>query len=204
LERSDMAYIRPKVGRQGYPDDVFVASASHTAWYASLSWLDWLTVVGFALTLVGLYMAWHQAREATNAANAARRAVQRTQEQIRTKQLMVLVPQLTWIANEVDWAIERENFDVVRRFLTSWRNHAGNVHGILMAQAPNESEILMALMASISMAKIADGILFKNEKSTRKDCMKAREAIISAIDQLNPWLGRNSTEAANWVGENGT
>jgi hypothetical protein len=181
---------------------VFVAFASHPPWYASLKWGDWLTVVGFLLTLVGLYLTWRQAREASNAANAARRAVQRTQEQIRTKQLMVLVPQLTWIANEVDWAIERESFDVVRRFLTSWRHQAGNVHGILMEQAPNESDILKALMASISMASITDGVLFKQDKSTRKDCMRVREAIKSAIDQLNPWLGKNSTEAANWVGGN--
>jgi hypothetical protein len=183
---------------------VIAASASHLPWYASISWVDWLAIVGFVLTLAGLYVTWRQAREATSAASAASRAAQRTQEQIRTKQLMVLVPQLTWIANEVDWAIEREGFDVVRRFLNSWRHQAGNVHGILMTQAPNEGDILKALMASISMAAITDGVLFKQEKSTRKDCMRAREAIRSAIDQLTPWLGKNSTEALNWVGENGT
>jgi hypothetical protein len=183
---------------------VFLAIASHPPWYASLGWVYWLTVGGFPLTLAGLYVTWHQAREASSAANAARRAVQRTQQQIRANQLMVLVPQLTWIANEVDWAIERENFDVVRRFLNSWRHHAGNVHGILMAQAPNESEILKVLMQSIGLAAVTDGLLFQQEKSTRKDCMRAREAIRSAIDQLNPWLGKNSTEAPNWTGENGT
>jgi hypothetical protein len=183
---------------------VIVAIASHPAWYASLSFTDWLTVCGFPLTLVGLYVTWHQAREASSAANAARRAVQRTRDQIRANQLMVLVPQLTWIANEVDWAIEGENFDVVRRFLNSWRQHAGNVHGILEAQAPNEDSILKALMASISMAAITDDVLFKQDnKSTRKDCMRARQAIRSAIDELHPWLGKNSTEAPNWVGENG-
>jgi hypothetical protein len=53
------------------------------------------------------------------------------------------------------------------------------------------------------VAAITDDVLFKQEKSTRKDCMKARQAIRSAIDQLNPWLGKNSTEALNWVGDNG-
>ena len=154
---------------------VLLALSSHPPWYASLSLVDWLTVVGFPLTLAGLYMTWKQARDATDAAKAARRAVQRAQQQIRSNQLMVLIPQLTWIANEVDWAIERENFDVVRRFLNSWRQHAGSVHGILMAQAPSESEILQVLMTSIGMAAVADRLLFRQEKSTRQDCMKARE-----------------------------
>lgn len=183
---------------------VFVASASLPSWYSSIGWLDWLTIAGFVLTLAGLYLTWRQARDATGAANAASRAVQRTQKQIRSNQLMVLIPQLTWIANEVDWAIERENFDVVRRFLNSWRQHAGNVHGILMAQAPNESEILKMLRHSIGMAAVADGVLFKKDKSTRRDCTEAREAIRSSIDLLNPWLGRNATEAPDWTGENGT
>lgn len=185
-------------------DRVLLALSSHPPWYASISWVDWLTVIGFPLALAGLYLTWHQAREASNAANAARGAVLRTQQQIRSNQLMVLIPQLTWIANEVDWAIERENFDVVRRFLNSWRQHAGNVHGILMAQAPDENDILKVLMSSIGMAAVTDRLLFQQEKSTRKDCMRAREAIRSAIDQLTPWLGKSATEASNWMGENVT
>lgn len=137
-------------------DRVLLALSSHPPWYASISLVDWLTIVGFPLTLAGLYMTWKQARAATDAAKAARRAVQRAQKQIRSNQLMVLIPQLTWIANEVDWAIERENFDVVRRFLNSWRQHAGNVHGILMAQTPNESDILTMLRHSIGMAAVTD------------------------------------------------
>lgn len=171
---------------------VTLALASHH-WY-DLAWVDWLAVVGFPLTLAGLYLTWRQAQAASDSADAARRAVQRTQQQIRANQLMVLVPQLMWTASEIDSAIEVEDFALVRRYLNNWRRQAGNVHGILLAADPNEIEIARYLNNSVSMAATAESLLLKGPKSTRSDCMKARQAIITASDRLNVWIGKNSTD----------
>jgi hypothetical protein len=182
----------------GYRCRVFLAVVSQP-WY-SLGWVDWLAVVGFPLTLAGLYLTWQQARKATNSADAARRAVQSTQQQIRAKQLMVLIPQLLWIASEIDSAIEIENIPLVRRYLHNWRLQAGNVNGILLAANPNEIALATALNNSVSMAAITEGSLMKRPGATRSDCMKARDAITAASSELNIWVGRNSTEATTGGG----
>lgn len=178
---------------------MFLALQSHHHLY-DLAWQDWLTVVGFPLTLVGLYMTWRQARNASSSAEAARRAVHRTEQQIRANQLMVLIPQLMWTASEIDTAIEMENFPLVRRYLNNWRRQAGNVHGMLLAADPDETEIARDLNNSVSMAAIAETLLLRAQKSTRADCMKARQAIIAAADKLNVWVGRNSTETSDQGG----
>lgn len=177
---------------------MFLAEASQH-WY-NLGWVDWLAVAAFPLTLVGLYFTWRQAREASNSAEAARRAVQSTQQQIRAKQLMVLIPQLMWISSEIDSAIEIGNISLVRRYLHNWRLQAGNVNGILLAADPNQIELATALNNSVSMAAVTEGSLMKRPGATRSDCMKARDAIAVASGELNIWIGRNSTEASTGGG----
>jgi hypothetical protein len=189
---SVFAAIRPGLG---YRAHVFFALASHH-WY-DIGWVDWLAVGAFPLTLAGLYLTWRQAREASDAAKAAREAVQRTQEQIRAKQLMVLIPQLMWIASEIDSAIEVENMPLVRRYLHNWRLQAGNVNGLLLAADSSEVALATAVNNSVSMAAITEGSLLKRPKATRADCMKAREAITAASSGLNIWIGKNSTEASD-------
>jgi hypothetical protein len=175
---------------------MFLAGVSQQ-WY-SLPWVDWLSVGGFALTLGGLYLTWRQARAATDSAEAARRAVQDTQQQIRGKQLMILIQQLMWIASEIDSSIELGYMYLVRRYLNNWRQQAGNVNGMLLAADPREITLATALNNSVSMAAIAEGQLIrKQDKATRSDCMKAREAITEASGELNIWLGKNSTEVNN-------
>lgn len=164
-------------------------------WY-SLSWVSWLAVVGFPLTLVGLYLTWRQARNASNSAAAARDAVQRTQQQIRVQQLMVLIPQLAWTASEIDAAIEDDAFPLVRRYLRNWRNQASNIHGILLSADPGEAEASTALNESIGMASVAEGVLLRRGKEARRtDCMKVRQAISFSVVKLTTWVGKNSTAA---------
>jgi hypothetical protein len=175
-----------------YRTRVFLAEASQR-WY-DLGWVDWLAVAGFPLTLVGLYFTWRQAREASNSAEAAREAAQSTQQQIRAKQLMVLIPQLMWIASEIDSAIEMGEMPLVRRYLHSWRLQAGNINGILLVADPDEIALATALNNSVSMAAITESNLMNRPKATRADCMRARNAIATASSGLSVWLGKNSTE----------
>lgn len=195
-----MVQTGTRLADRAYGEHVFMALASHHHWY-DLSWVDWLAVAGFPLTLVGLYLTWLQAREASNSAQAARKAVQRTQQQLRANQLMVLIPQLMWTASEIDSAIEVENMPLVRRYLNNWRRQAGNIHGMLLAADPNEIEIATDLNESVSMAAVTERALLARPKSTRSDCMKARQAITTAADKLNIWIGKNSTETSDSSGD---
>ncbi len=169
-------------------------------WY-DLGWIDWITVIGLPLTLLGLSLTWWQARKASNAASAAREAVFRTEQQIRASQVLVLVPQLRWTVAELETAIEKDSSFFARRQLDSWRWQAGNIHGILSEGKLSEKRILKSLTRSVGLAATAGGLLLEGTGSVSSRCMKAREAMATTCDELTSWVGRHATQALKDEGE---
>ena len=177
--------------------------AAH-AWY-QLSWVDWVSVGGLPLALIGLYLTWVQAKNAAKAAEAAREAVLETEHRIRINQLMVLIPQLRWTVSELESAISSYNSSQVRRQLESWRWQASNIYGMLEAVAPAEARTLRILQQSVGLARSAGAALIAKpgtEEALRNDFSKVRAAIVLACDDLNMWLGRSSTQAQNGTASN--
>jgi hypothetical protein len=162
-------------------------------WY-QLTWVDWLTVAGLPLALVGLYVTWRQARNAANSAKAAQAAIESTELKIRIKQLMILIPQLRWIAAELEEAINAQSEAAARKQLDSWRWQAGNIRGILSAADPDEIQILKGLQQSVGLARVAGSVLLEGG-TVSSACAKARTSIVTVCDDLNTWLGKNSTQA---------
>ena len=78
------------------------------------AWVDWVSVIGLPLTLLGLFLTWQQARNASTAAQAAEKAVSRTERQIRASQILVLVPQLRSTVAELETAIEKRQCLLLR------------------------------------------------------------------------------------------
>jgi hypothetical protein len=172
---------------------VLLAATSHH-WY-QISWVDWTTIVGVLLALIGLFLTWRQAKNAANSAEAAKQAVSNTEQRIRLNQLMVLIPQLRWIANELDNAISTEDGSLVRRQLESWRWQAGNIHGMLESVDPNQAKLLRDLQQSVGLARAASSTLMAKVGSVNSECAKVRASIVIASDELNIWLGKSSTQA---------
>lgn len=124
-------------------------------WYA-VSWVDWLNVVAFSLALLGLWLTFRQARDAKKQATAARTAAEaastavvRTQKQIRANQLLLLIPQLRWVAAELDVAISEDEPNLSRRTLDSWRWQAGQVHGLLTASSAERKLLRYELLSEL-------------------------------------------------------
>lgn len=172
---------------------MLVAANSHH-WY-QLTWIDWITVAGVPLALVGLYLTWRQARNAANSAKAAQDAVISAERKIRSKQLLILIPQLRWTVIELENAITVSDRTGARRQLDSWRWQAGNIQGILTAADPEEIKILQGLQKSVSLARVAGSALLDVQSPIFSGCSKARTSIVAVCDELNTWLGKNSTEA---------
>jgi hypothetical protein len=163
-------------------------------WY-QLAWVDWVTIAGLPLALVGLYLTWRQARNAANSAKAAQAAIESTELKIRIKQLMTLIPQLRWIAVELEDAINTRNEAGARKQLDGWRWQAGNIQGILSAADPDEIQILRGLQQSVGLARVAGSALLEGGPVSSV-CAKARASIVTVCDDLNTWLGKNSTQAS--------
>lgn len=158
-----------------------------------LTWVDWVGVVGFALTLIGLGLTFRQARGAKSAAEAAQAGVERTQRHLRANQLLVLVPQLRWISSELDAAIELDDAAAVRRQLDSWRWQAGHVHGVLLAGKDVDGKLLRTLQTSTGLATTANSALLQGKRPVLDACGKARETISLVCNQLTLWIGENSS-----------
>jgi len=163
------------------------------AWY-SIPWVDWIGVTGFALTLLGLFVTWRQAKSAADSAEAARQAVTRTEAQIRSNQLLVLIPQLRWVAAELDAAIDGNESIWTRRYLDSWRWHASNIRGLLSVADSEQKKILRALQDSVSQAANA-GDQLRSGKAPVSDATRlARTHIGRVCDHLTAWVSARATD----------
>jgi hypothetical protein len=166
-------------------------------WY-DLRWFEWIGVTGLPLALWGLWLTWAQAKRATNAATATEKAVQSTQQQLRTNQLLVLIPQLRLISSELVTAIEENNRPLARRQLDNWRWQASHLHGILSSAHPEQQELLTLLQQSIGFASSAGSALLQSTKNKTMSsiAMNASIKIGHTCDKLNAWAGRRATEAS--------
>jgi hypothetical protein len=173
---------------------ILAATSATPSWY-DLGWVDWVSVIGLPLTLLGLFLTWQQARNASTAAQAAEKAVSRTERQIRASQILVLVPQLRSTVTELETAIEKGSSFFARRQLDSWRWQASNIHGILSQDSTAERRILKNLTRSVGLAAAAGGLLLEENGSVSSQCMKAREAMANTCDELASWVGIHATQA---------
>jgi hypothetical protein len=160
-----------------------------------VTWVDWISVTGLPLALIGLYFTWRQARNAANSAEAVQKAVTTTERKIRSKQLMVLIPQLRWTVAELENAIASKNHEAARRQLDSWCSQVANMQGILTASDPEEVGIRRVLQKSVGLARVSEAALVKLNRAVGSSCSETHVSILAACDELNTWLGKNSTGA---------
>jgi hypothetical protein len=163
--------------------------------------VEWFGVVGVIATLAGLFFTWRKASDADNsassakiAAEAAGAAVERTQRQLRANQMLVLIPQLRWISQELDAAIASDSRDLVRRHLDSWRWQAGHVNGLLSEESPSPRKILRSLQDSVALATEATTTLLKEGKPVLDSCELARDAIGTACNLLTVFVGQSASQ----------
>lgn len=190
---------------------------AQTTGTGQVSWLEWIGLVGVMATLVGLYLTWRQARDAKReaksavigaheakiAAEAAGVAIDRTQRQLRANQMLVLIPQLRWVAQEMDAAIAGDDRGMTRRTLDSWRWQAGHVNGLLLDEGATSRKILKALQDSVALATEATTTLLKGQKPVLESCDQARQAIGHACNLLTVFVGQNASQVTPDDGEAG-
>ena len=175
--------------------------AASRGWW-EVGWVGWVGVIGFAATLIGLYFTWAQARDAkdhaTNAevaAQAASSAIELTQRQLRSNQMLILVPQLRWIAQEIDTSIATNERDATRRNFDNWRWQASHVSGVLSDDRPVPRKALGALQESVTLATEATTALLKGEGRILDSCEQARASINAACNLLNAYVGQSANHA---------
>ncbi|MEV0803928.1 hypothetical protein AB0I34_39985 [Kribbella sp. NPDC050281] len=179
---------------------VSILLAAAAPWW-KVSWVDWAQVVGAAAGLVGLWFTWRQARKARTEATAAKEsadaataAVDRTQRQLRANQILILIPQLRWVAQEMDAAIAENDRALTRRHLDNWRWQAGHVNGLLLDDRPSPRKVLKSLQESVSLATTSTSSLLSDSRPILDACGQAREAIHTACNLLTVFVGQSASQ----------
>lgn len=74
----------------------------------------WFDYVGFAVTMLGLFFAWLQSREAKDAADSARNAVVRTELKLSMNQLLLVLASIQQNISDIDHSSVSENKEVAK------------------------------------------------------------------------------------------
>jgi hypothetical protein len=187
-----------------------VLAADGLAWFERLGVVaSVVTLLGFLGTFVGLYLAWQQAKAASEAAanaetaaQAAESAVLGAQQAISVNQLRVLVPLLSKLADDLDHSLELDEVQYTKRHLDAWRTQASHVKGLILddfTQAPAE-EIASMLLLSIVLARKASEELLR--RAARAGVVEGPElALLDVCDEVRAVIQEVCDRLALWVGE---
>jgi len=170
----------------------------HRTWY-DLFWAEWLGVLGFLITLGGFGVALRRLRKLRLAAEAARDASLLTSREVAAKQVAVLVPQLIWLADELDSSIETNDRTLTRHYLYNWRWQAGHVHGLLPDSGTRGESLKRNLQDSIGLAFTATTALMEGKRPVLDACKRARESIGTSLNDLSLWVGQESAHSTERI-----
>jgi hypothetical protein len=99
-----------------------------------------------------------------------------------------LIPQLRWLAGELDAAIDTNDPRLTRRHLDSWRGQAAYIRGLLKDTSPTDDRISKLLQESVGLAFTANTALIEKEVPVIDACRQARESIGAVCDELSTWI----------------
>lgn len=170
-------------------------------WLDSLTWRDWSNFGGLLLAIAGIGLTLWQVKKARSASEAALKAVESTRTQVVSGQLLLLVPQLRWIAGELDDALHSRSSPAAKKQLDNWRWQASNIHGILSSDEAPDSSLLTTIQQSVALASTAGGLLLTElDQDPMRACKKAREKAWVVCDALSSWSGTYAASASSGEG----
>ena len=137
-----------------------------------------LALIGFSVTI------WQTVR-ARSAAEAARDAAKVAQTALARNSLLVLIPQLQRVEEELERSVQIDSGDLAVTWLSNWRWQAGQVRGLLGKPTSENKRLLKALQSSISIsAKVKSDIIDGTMDELTIATKVAREAIADVTSEL--------------------
>jgi hypothetical protein len=154
---------------------------------------DWLTVVGFPLAMVALWLGYLQLREARKqssaaalaargaetSADAARSAIERTEQHLADNHLLLAIPELQQVRTDLDVAVDKGEREDAIRLLSAWLRVGSDVQAILERQQPGHSALIAELEQSTRMTGQAKDELIARQKDLEPATRELRGLITS-------------------------
>ncbi|MFC0527228.1 hypothetical protein [Phytohabitans kaempferiae] len=134
--------------------------------------------------VTGFVITYRQLRKTRTAADAARDAAHNAQASIGRSNLLVLIPQLQRVEEELDRAVRQGVEEVVVSALQGWRWQAGQVRGLLEAGRLGNQSLLTDIQHSVTAAAVAQHNLHGPSKNLVSTTHKVRQAIAKVTNEL--------------------
>ncbi|MEU1604127.1 hypothetical protein [Micromonospora matsumotoense] len=138
------------------------------------------------IALAGFSVTFYQIKKTRKAAEAAEGAARNSQAAIGRSNLLVLIPQLQRVEEELDRAVRDASKPVVISSLQAWRWQAGQVRGLLQVGKLAKRDLLVDIQDSVSAASQAQSELTGSggELSLAVATKDARDAIAKVTNEL--------------------
>ena len=146
------------------------------------------TVTGIPFAVVGFGITIYQSRKAKTAAEAARDAARESAHNMRRASLLVLIPQMQRVEEELEQAVQNAAVGMSISWLSTWRWQAGQARGFLTsaATATVNQQVLSSLQASVTAARSAKAKLIEvPSPDVVAATRQARQAIGRATEELS-------------------
>lgn len=154
------------------------------AWPSYADWANHVSVIGFPLAVVGFGATLFQLKRTRRSAEAAATAASGAQAQFANNHLLVLLPQLQRIENDLTSAARGRNVDLLLHHLDAWRWEAGQLSSLLV-QADRGAKVLPLLQESVTLASVAK----KRLLTDRADLLGSTEQVRDSVSEVTDAFG---------------
>ncbi|WP_285042977.1 hypothetical protein [Plantibacter sp. LMC-P-059a] len=160
----------------------------------------WFDVVGLVLTLVGLLLAWLQARRARKAAEAAEDAVEATEHKLSLSQLLLVLGAVQQVIGDLENAADNENKPVAQFLLLRFGMLAAEAATLLARQERDVGNLTddlrkfseQALDAKALLARSSSPKVARATSEIRSDLGRVGLQIATAVTELRFRTGASS------------
>lgn len=139
-----------------------------------------MAALGFGLTI------W-QTTKARKSADAAKKAARDTAHGISRASLLVLIPQMQRVEEELEQAVRDKSVDLTISWLSTWRWQAGQARGFLNSSSTDQQKMLDDLQSSVTAARGAKSKLI--ETTGPPDVVACTKQVRQAIGRVTGELG---------------
>ena len=146
---------------------------------------DWLGVAGLVVSVFGFGIAIWQLNRTANATEATAAQIGLTLHRMNVNHLLVLLPQLRMIENDLDEASIADDRRLAKRTLVSYAQTASQVASLLeVAESESDADFVKRLRSSARLASLAKAALVSSSRGTVKSVTRELSTEIGEISGL--------------------
>ena len=154
-------------------------------------WTEWGTVlsgIGVAISIVGFKYTLDQVKKTKSAAESAKSAAIEMKSSMSKSYLLILLPQLNRLADDLASAARRQEFNLISLHIQQWRWSSGQLSGLIDLKDKESEQVRNLIHKSISK-----GIKVRFTKTVDgSEIIENLDPYLDAVQQVTAQFGKLS------------